>query len=71
MIPKDSSHTQNDDNISPTPETASKNFDIAKSVISLSEMANIPADMVDPKTILSNQEAIEAALNASSWLVIR
>ena len=71
MARKDSSQTQNDNNISPTPETASKNFDIAKSVISLSEMANIPADMVDPKTILSNQEAIEAALNASSWLVIR
>ena len=71
MIQNDSSHTHNDDNINPTLETASKNFDIAKSVISLSEMANIPADMVDPKTILSNQEAIEAALNASSWLVIR
>ena len=58
----DASPVENKDN--------SKDLDIAKSVISLSELANIPADMVDPRTILSNQEAIEAALNASSWLVI-
>ena len=47
----------------------SVNSSAAKSVISMSQMDNFPADMIDPRTILTNQGAIEAALNVSKWLV--